>query len=195
MIPNAQNRQFQSMQYGHHSPPHPPNHPKGAMKTHGNRGPVFKQKAVHFPPCEPQERQGKHTSSPTLPHEGMQSMAISSEAGAGIHKAQSIGPKSSKDTPSSKNKPSAKRETEKQQDSDSENDNDRLDTGLDTEIHSMAAGVREEVSEENERIVTVEHKPFDPNLVCPKCGKRHRIGEIQKFRKHVKECRSDGEGD
>ena len=31
---------------------------------------------------------------------------------------------------------------------------------------------------------------FDPNLVCPKCGKRFRIGENQTFRRHVIEfCR------
>ena len=29
--------------------------------------------------------------------------------------------------------------------------------------------------------------PYDPNLVCPKCGKRYRIGEVQKFGRHVNE--------
>ena len=29
--------------------------------------------------------------------------------------------------------------------------------------------------------------PYDPNLVCHKCGKRYRIGEIQKFKRHIKE--------
>ena len=33
-------------------------------------------------------------------------------------------------------------------------------------------------------------RPYDPNLVCPKCGKRYRIGEIQRLRRHVLErCR------
>ena len=59
---------------------------------------------------------------------------------------------------------------------------------IDDDIKDVAAGVREEVSEENECIMTMEHKPYDPNLVCPMCGKKHRIGEIQKFRKHVSEC-------
>ena len=27
--------------------------------------------------------------------------------------------------------------------------------------------------------------PYDPNLVCPKCSKRFRIGEIQKFNRHI----------
>ena len=29
-------------------------------------------------------------------------------------------------------------------------------------------------------------RPFDPNLVCPKCSRNFRMGEIQKFRHHVK---------
>ena len=65
---------------------------------------------------------------------------------------------------------------------------------IDTDISDMAAGVREEVSEENERIMTMEHKPYDPNLVCPMCGKKHRIGEIQKFRAHVDSCLGGEDG-
>ena len=30
--------------------------------------------------------------------------------------------------------------------------------------------------------------PFDPNLVCPKCGRQFRRGEIQKLRKHHRAC-------
>ena len=30
--------------------------------------------------------------------------------------------------------------------------------------------------------------PFDPNLVCPKCKKQFREGEIQKYRNHFKSC-------
>ena len=36
--------------------------------------------------------------------------------------------------------------------------------------------------------MTMVHKPMDPDLVCPICGKIFRIREIQKFRKHVDEC-------
>ena len=43
----------------------------------------------------------------------------------------------------------------------------------------------------NSTTVQLEQKPYDPNLVCPMCGKRHRIGEIQEFRKHVSECDAD----
>ena len=29
--------------------------------------------------------------------------------------------------------------------------------------------------------------PYDPNLVCHKCGMKYCIGEIQKFKRHIKE--------
>lgn len=32
-------------------------------------------------------------------------------------------------------------------------------------------------------------KSFDPNLVCPTCGKQFRIFEIQIFKRHANECR------
>ena len=35
--------------------------------------------------------------------------------------------------------------------------------------------------------------PFDPNLVCPMCMKPFRIGEIQKFRKHILDCNGPGD--
>ena len=28
-------------------------------------------------------------------------------------------------------------------------------------------------------------RPLDPNLICPKCGKQYRVGEIQKLRRHI----------
>ena len=33
--------------------------------------------------------------------------------------------------------------------------------------------------------------PFDPNLVCPKCGRQFRRGEIQKLRKHHADCKRE----
>ena len=63
------------------------------------------------------------------------------------------------------------------------------------EIKEMADFVRAEVSEDNEQVKTMEHSPYDPNLVCPMCGKRHRVGEIQKFRKHVATCDGDIDAD
>ena len=31
-------------------------------------------------------------------------------------------------------------------------------------------------------------RPLDSNLVCPKCKKQYRIGQIQHFRRHVDKC-------
>ena len=33
-----------------------------------------------------------------------------------------------------------------------------------------------------------DDRPYDPNLVCPKCGKQYRVGEIQKLKQHVLKC-------
>ena len=34
--------------------------------------------------------------------------------------------------------------------------------------------------------------PQDPNLICPKCGKIYRIGEIQQLNRHVNEfCKAN----
>lgn len=36
--------------------------------------------------------------------------------------------------------------------------------------------------------------PYDPNLVCPRCGRQFRRGEIQKLRRHYNSaCCNDGE--
>ena len=62
------------------------------------------------------------------------------------------------------------------------------DMMMDLEIQEMARNVRNEVSKERECILTIQQKPFDPNLVCPMCTRKFRIGEIQKFRAHVDSC-------
>ena len=34
--------------------------------------------------------------------------------------------------------------------------------------------------------------PFDPNLICPMCGKQYRVGEIQILRLHINNlCREE----
>ena len=67
----------------------------------------------------------------------------------------------------------------------------RLVKKIDEEIGDMAAVVKREVSTDNVHKMTIQHSPFDPNLVCPMCGKKHRLGEIQKFRVHVDGCEGD----
>ena len=33
-----------------------------------------------------------------------------------------------------------------------------------------------------------DDRPYDPNLVCPKCGKQYRVREIQKLKRHIIKC-------
>ena len=64
-----------------------------------------------------------------------------------------------------------------------------LDQNLDSIIHAQAKTVATEVGDESSRQLTMHHIPYDPNLTCPMCDKRFRIGEIQKYRAHVnKQC-------
>ena len=66
-------------------------------------------------------------------------------------------------------------------------DENRLMKGLNTEIHETAAGV--EANVQSEELSSLECAPMDPNLVCPMCARGYRVGEIQKYRRHVKSCR------
>ena len=76
-------------------------------------------------------------------------------------------------------------------DSDSDIEENVLLKGIDDEIHEMA----EEVRRMSRRPVTDEiildnedsSLPYDPNLVCPKCGRQYRVGEIQKLKRHMVE--------
>ena len=72
------------------------------------------------------------------------------------------------------------------QDSEQQAEN-RLMIGLDTEIHETAAAVVANVQSEEE-LSSLEGAPMDPNLVCPMCAQGYRVGEIQKYRRHVKSC-------
>jgi hypothetical protein len=63
-----------------------------------------------------------------------------------------------------------------------------LQKELDDEIHQQAAEVIQEVSGGRRDANTDPKRPFDPNLVCPMCRRKFRIGEIQKFKKHVSTC-------
>lgn len=63
-----------------------------------------------------------------------------------------------------------------------------LQKELDDEIHQQAAEVMQEVGGGRRNVKTNCQRPFDPNLVCPMCRRQFRIGEIQKFKKHVSTC-------
>ena len=52
------------------------------------------------------------------------------------------------------------------------------------EVHKMYADPNDSVTDPEQSFEI----PFDPNLICPKCGRQFRRGEIQKFRKHHEGC-------
>lgn len=62
-----------------------------------------------------------------------------------------------------------------------------LDRNLESIIRAQAETVSVEVGNKSSRSSTMVHIPYDPNLVCPMCNKPFRIGEIQKYRAHVKD--------
>ena len=56
-----------------------------------------------------------------------------------------------------------------------------------TDIHAVAGNVVSQVKERAHQ-PTMQHVPYDPNLVCIYCNKPFRMGEIQKYRHHVEAC-------
>ena len=60
--------------------------------------------------------------------------------------------------------------------------------GIDGEIHRAAKNVKTKVRGDLSSPAFGDDVPFDPNLVCPFCRVQFRLGEIQKFRKHVEIC-------
>ena len=76
-------------------------------------------------------------------------------------------------------------------DSDSDIDENPLLKGIDDEIQEMAEEVREMSRRPDTQEVLFDDEdsslPYDPNLVCPKCGRQYRVGEIQKLKRHMVE--------
>ena len=76
-------------------------------------------------------------------------------------------------------------------DSDSDIEENKLIDGIDEEIQEMAEDVRKGSRGPTTAEVLFDDGdsslPYDPNLVCPKCGKQYRVGEIQKLRRHMNE--------
>ena len=57
-----------------------------------------------------------------------------------------------------------------------------------TKMHSIAAGIGNQVNDTPVLASLSPQAPLDPNLICPMCRRQFRIGEIQKYRQHVKLC-------
>ena len=54
-------------------------------------------------------------------------------------------------------------------------------------VNKTMIGLQQDMIREM-RTRTMENRPYDENLTCPTCGKRHREGELQKFQQHVGKC-------
>ena len=61
--------------------------------------------------------------------------------------------------------------------------------GIDQDIQYYAEEARQLAHPPNDtkESEVQDSLPYDPNLVCPKCGKQYRIGEIQRFKRHLEE--------
>ena len=72
-------------------------------------------------------------------------------------------------------------------DSDTDIEENPLLENIDGQIHEMAEEVRRmsRRPDTQEVLFDDEDRPYDPNLVCRKCGKRYREGEIQKLKRHL----------
>ena len=66
-------------------------------------------------------------------------------------------------------------------------ESNQLEVGIEREIYFTAKDVIKSDSEAPQTLVD-EDIPYDPNLICPKCNSNFRIGEIQKYRRHVATC-------
>ena len=66
-------------------------------------------------------------------------------------------------------------------------ESNQLEVGIEREIYAVAKNVIKSDSEAPQTLAD-EDIPYDPNLICPKCKLNFRIGEIQKYRRHVKTC-------
>ena len=66
-----------------------------------------------------------------------------------------------------------------------------LEGQITKEIHEMAEEVRRMSKRPDTDEVLFDDEdsslPYDPNLVCPKCGRQYRVGEIQKIKRHINE--------
>ena len=76
-------------------------------------------------------------------------------------------------------------------DSDSDIEENPLLENIDGQIHEMAEEVRRMSRRPDTQEVLFDDEdsslPYDPNLVCPKCGRQYRVGELQKLKRHINE--------
>uniref|UniRef100_A0A1X7T232 Uncharacterized protein n=2 Tax=Amphimedon queenslandica TaxID=400682 RepID=A0A1X7T232_AMPQE len=107
---------------------------------------------------------------------------------------EKLPPPSQQTSSKQKTKQKVKKDQAKQRasdDSESDIEENKLIDNIDEEIQQMAEDVRKGSRGPTTAEVLFDDGdsslPYDPNLVCPKCGKQYRVGEIQKLRRHINE--------
>ena len=175
---------------GVHDQRRPVSFPQNApSSTKAAVDPKLSRRALHE--SQPQLHQGQSRPS-NLPHRGSKDIT-SATKGSPQHLArQGIQSQVKKQPPPAVNAASSDSEGDIQPGDDDEYGNE-LQRGVDHDIHKQAAAVIREVSGDRHRVKTDVQRPYDPNLMCPMCMKKFRIGEIQKFKRHVNTC--DGTDD
>ena len=65
-----------------------------------------------------------------------------------------------------------------------------LEKGIDGDIRRAARNIKKQMGGKESSVGGGVEAPYDPNITCPSCGFRFRIGEIQKFKRHMSTCTS-----
>ncbi len=173
---------------GHHPPPKSPNYQPQAQNypptsyPQGNPSPSYHQHEVNQsqqPPRGRPQSQAPFTPQNPVQPQQMVSHQESPPTGRG-QPAPEVQPTPLPRRNSKENLPNAPRP--KQSSSVQEN---ILLQGIDRDIKDAAKFV---IHEGDELESMGPNAPFDPNLICPLCMRNFRVGEIQKYRKHVNTC-------
>ncbi len=149
------------------------------------------QESQHFVTTDPHgiyQRRDEHRAENQVP--SAPAMIESDQyIHASVEGISSVGDSNSQSQLNPKHQPSSKQRISHISSSDDDDtDDESLHKGIDQDIKNIAEEVSEEVNRDPSFDQTMVHVPYDPNLVCPICGKKFRIGKIQRFRKHVDAC-------
>ena len=182
------NHHGQQHHRGHHPPPRSPNYQPQAQNypptsyPQGNPSPSYHQHEVNQsqqPPRGMPQSQAQFTPQNPVQPQQMVSHQESPPTGRG-QPAPEVQPTPLPRRNSKENLLNAPRP--KQSSSVQEN---ILLQGIDRDIKDAAKFV---IHEGDESESMGPNAPFDPNLICPLCMRNFRVGEIQKYRKHVNTC-------
>ena len=171
---SAQYPQFQDDHHGYHLPGHP------GPQQHG----VPIQASTELPPSQSRrpDRQGGSRGNFFQPAHQATSQPVHQATSQLVHQATSQPAYQS---------PTAESSSEQPASDTSDVAENPLIEGIDKDMLAAQDEVHKMYADPNDSVTDPEQSfeiPFDPNLICPKCGRQFRRGEIQKFRKHHEGC-------